>query len=252
MNLSKRIYTWLLPIIIALSSEAQARDIKIFVAKLPAIAESKDKGILIDYIKAMQKVYKEGKITYEVLPFRRSLEMVIAGHGDIHVPILKDPSKTEKELGFAYSESNIWDVIFALYTNKSNKEISAKNVKNYNVETEGSTVQFFQKESLKSSTCIDCSLKRVNSGKIDGFVFAAKECDDIISKNKLNNIERSVFREFEGKFVLHLGPQKDEVDKILTKIVEKTKETGDYQKTIGQINKYYETWKPTKRNLKAH
>ncbi len=222
----------------------KARDLKISVAQLPVISENKDKGVLVEYVKAMQKAYKKGKITYEVVPFNRSIHMVTSGQADIHVPILKIPGKTDAELGYSHSSENIWNVVFALYTHKDRKDITPETAKNFDVETDAAHVPFFN-FAIKSSTCASCSLKRVNNGKTDGFIYASQQCDAIIAGENLKNLKSTKYQTFEGKFVLPMGEKRKEIDKILTDIVKETKANGDYDRTIGKIDSYYRNWKPS-------
>ena len=56
-----------------LVSSIYAKDYTISVGQLPLYSESKDKGILIDVLKAMDEEYKDGKFIIEVYPFGRSI-----------------------------------------------------------------------------------------------------------------------------------------------------------------------------------
>ena len=65
----------------------QARDLKASLPfPLPPLVESSDKGILVDLVKAMAEEYKDGKITWELFPFARSMENVEKGRADFHMP----------------------------------------------------------------------------------------------------------------------------------------------------------------------
>lgn len=64
--------TWLL----ACPTTGLARDYRINVGQLPLYAETKDRGILIDVIKAMDEEYDAGRLTIEVYPFERSIHNV--------------------------------------------------------------------------------------------------------------------------------------------------------------------------------
>lgn len=213
------------------------------LGQLPVIAESNEKGILVDFMKALQKAYPEGQIKFEVVPFKRSLQNAISGNSDFHAPILKDPTKTENDLGFAYSTDNIWDVIFALYTNKSNKNINIHNLNKYKIETDAGHVNFFNFK-VEPSSCIECSLKKVDMGRIDGYIFAAMESDSIIKKNNLKNLRSVAFKTFEGKFVLPLGAKGKRADALLHLAFERTRQNGDFDRILGQIINYYKNWKP--------
>lgn len=220
-----------------------AADLHGTLGYLPVISEDNNKGILVNFLKAMQRAYPEGKISFEVLPFKRSLEGAINGKVDFHAPILKDPNKTPQELGFRYSDANVWNVIFALYTNRQNKEINIDNLSKYRIETDAAHVGFFGFPTIPSS-CIDCSLKKVNAGRIDGYIFAAMESDSVVKRLGLKNVRSVPFRTYEGKFVIPLGKHGAEVNRLLTLIVNRTKQNGDYEKTIGIITRYYKNWRP--------
>ena len=59
-------------------SQAEARDLKASMPYIPILAESKDKGVLIDLLKAMAEEYKDGTITWEVRPPAGAMEMLTA------------------------------------------------------------------------------------------------------------------------------------------------------------------------------
>src|SRR5208282_366233 len=82
-------------------SQVQAKDLKVSLPLIPPLVESKDKGILVDLVKAMADEYKDGKITWDVFPFPRSLENVEKGRADFHMPYIK-PVNPEK-IPFQYS-----------------------------------------------------------------------------------------------------------------------------------------------------
>ena len=48
-----------------LPRRTHAEDLKVSLPFIPPLVESKDKGILIDLLKAMAEEYKDGKITWE-------------------------------------------------------------------------------------------------------------------------------------------------------------------------------------------
>lgn len=244
MKPSLWIFLRVVPVFFILSvSEAGLSDtLKGSLGRLPVLAESKEKGILVDYLKAMQKVYPEGSLKFEVTPLERSIKDVVSGDSDFHAPLLMDPAKSEKEIGLTYSDATIFDVIFVLYTNK-NKNVDKDHLENLNIETDVGASRFFDPK-FKASTCIDCSLKKVDMGRIDGYIFAGLECDQLIANLKLKNVKSAAYRSFKVKFALPAGERGKKVNGILTQIVDKTKANGDFEKILGPINNYYKNWKP--------
>ena len=216
-------------------SQAHARDLKVSLPfPLPPLVESKDKGILVDLVKAMAEEYKDGKITWEVFPFARSMENVEKGRADFHMPQLVNPKIAADKLPFQFSSDTIFRVVFALYTNKNNKEINPKNVGNYKIETDLGVMDFFDFKPVGSPD-IESSLKKVDMGRIDGWIMAMPESDLALKKLGLKNIKRWEYQKYDVRIVLTKGPQGKEVDKILSDIIKKLKANGKYQKIMAPI-----------------
>jgi polar amino acid transport system substrate-binding protein len=226
-----------------LLSPAYARDLKASLPfPLPPLVESKDKGILVDLLKAMAEEYKDGKITWELFPFARSMENVEKGRADFHMPQLVNPKIAPDKLPFQFSSDMIFRVVFALYTNKSNKAINPKNVANYKIETDLGVMDFFDFKPVGSPD-IESSLKKVDMGRIDGWIMAMPESDMALKKAGLKNIKRWEYQKYDVRIVLQKGPQGKEVDKILSDLIKKLKANGKYQKIMAPIlDQKFDDW----------
>ncbi len=224
-------------------SQAHARDLKVSLPfPLPPLVESKDKGILVDLLKAMAEEYKDGKITWELFPFARSMENVEKGKADFHMPQLVNPKISADKLPFQFSSEKIFRVVFALYTNKNNKEINPKNVSNYKIETDLGVMDFFDFKAVGSPD-IEASMKKVDMGRIDGWIFAMPESDMALKKLGLKNIKRWEYQKYDVRIVLPKGPQGKETDKILSELIKKLKANGKYQKIMGPIlDQKFDDW----------
>jgi len=226
-------------------SQAQARDLKVSLPIIPPLVETKDKGILVDLVKAMGEEYKGGKITWDVFPFPRSLENVEKGRADFHIPFIT-PHNPQK-VRFQYSTETIFKVIIALYTNKSNKEINPKNLTKYKIETDEGVKYIFESEipSIVGSPSIESSLQKVDIGRIDAWLMAMPESDMVLKKLALKNIKRWEYGKYDVKAVLPLGDKGKEIDKILTDLIGKLKASGKYQKIMGPIlDQKFDPWQP--------
>jgi polar amino acid transport system substrate-binding protein len=226
-------------------SQAQARDLKASMPfPLAPLVESKDKGILIDLLKAMAEEYKDGKITWELFPFKRSMENVEKGKYDFHMPQLVNPKITADKLPFLFSTEKIFRVVFALYTNKNNKDINPGNASKYKIESDLGTMDFFDFK-VTGSPDIESSLKKVDMGRIDGWIMAMPESDMALKKLGLKNIKRWEFAKYDVRIVLNKSAQGKEVDKILTDLIGKLKANGKYQKIMGPIlDQKFDPWQP--------
>jgi polar amino acid transport system substrate-binding protein len=223
----------------------QARDLKVSLPIIPPLVETKEKGILVDLCKAMAEEYKDGKLTWDVFPFARSLDNVEKGRADFHMPYItpKNPQKVR----FQYSTDTIFKVIIALYTNKNNKEIGPKNVTKYKVETDEGVKYIFESEipNIAGSPSIESSLQKVDLGRIDAWLMAMPESDMALKKLGLKNIKRWEYGKYDVKAVLPLGEKGKEVDKILSGLIKKLKASGKYQQIMGLIlDQKFDPWQP--------
>jgi len=222
--------------------QAQARDLKASLPILPPLVETKDKGILVDLVKAMAEEYKGGKITWDVYPFARSLDNVEKGRADFHMPLLVNPNISPDKLPFQFSSDIIFKVQFVLYTNKNNSKINPSNLSSFNVETDQGHVEFFDFK-VSGSPSIESSLKKVDMGRIDGWIFAMPESDGLLKKAGFKNIKRWKYKSFDVRIVLPKGKEGKETDKILTDLIKKLKTSGKYQKIMGPIlDQKFDDW----------
>lgn len=224
-----------------LSSPISHAKLKASIAQLPVLAESNERGILIDLLKAMRAANK-GQLDYDVVPFNQSLNGTLKGHADFHIPLLKEANSGARGPGFTYSRESLWQVTFALYTNKA-KKIDLQALKQANIETESTHVQFFPE--AKPSQDVADSLARVNSGVLDGFIFAALECDEIIKRNSLSNIESHKYKTFDVKFIVPNGQRGESTEKSVERLIAKIRANGEFDKIMSPITNFYRNWEPT-------
>ncbi len=231
-----------------LTNTIHAKDYIISVGQLPLYSESKDKGILIDILKAMDEEYKEGKFIIEVYPFGRSIDNVIKGKADIHFPTIgkniwsKEDDKYEKKLleqGIRRSSCSLTKTHFALYSNTSKPEIDLTKIDTMKIETDSGHTIFFNK-NMSGTTCLLCSLKKLSVNRIDGLVFASREIDGMIKDGKFKNIRRQNFKIFGSKFILPIGEKGEEIDKLLKSLIEKMIKNGKLAKVAKPYTDYFQ------------
>jgi len=225
-----------------------AKDYKISVGKLPLYSESKDKGILIDILKAMDEEYKEGKFIIEVYPFARSIDNVRTGESDFHFPTIgkniweKEIDNYEKELnnqGLRRSSCSLTKTHFALYTNTNKPELDISKIQDYKIETDIGHTIFFNK-NIQGTTCLPCSVKKLSAGRIDGLVFASREIDFMIKDGNYTNIKRQDFKIFGSKFILPTGKKGEEIDKLLSSLIKKMIKNGKLAKVSKPYTDYFQ------------
>lgn len=230
------------------SSNLIAKDYIISVGKLPIYSESKDKGILIDVLKAMDEEYKDGKFIIEVYPFGRSIGNVINGKADFHFPSIgkniwsRENDQYEKELKkqkIRRSSCSLTKTHFALYSNTSKPKIDITKIKEYKVETDSGHTIFFNK-NIQGTTCLSCSVKKLSANRLDGLVFASREIDFMIKEGGYTNIKRENFKIFGSKFILPVGKKGEEIDALLSSLIQKMIKDGTLEKVAKPYTDYFQ------------
>ncbi len=237
------------PVRLLSSYEVSVRDLKASLAELPVLAETPTQGLLVDLVKSMDKAYKKGNINIQVLPFRRSIRDVVQGRADFHLPILKNPDVSKNSLPYIHSTVTIFHVIFALYTHRDHPvELDDLGKPDIWIETDSAHTELFT-FPIHPSPSLENSLRKLEVRRIDGFIFAAKESDALIQRLKLKNVESRLYKKFEVKIALARGNKSILIDSVLTKIFQAIHNSGDYRRIMGNLNRFYETWTPTKTDF---
>lgn len=208
---------------------------------LPAFSEAVNRGVLVDLVKEMDKEYSGSFIIKEIYPFKRSIHNLLTGKADFHMPMLFDPDVDSEKLAYKHSKETIFHVIFAVYTKKGTI-INHSELDLYNVETDSAHVDLFP-FSVIPSTSIKQSLKKLHTGRIDAFIFAAKETDGVIQSLELSDkINRSFYKKYAVKIALRKNHEGDKLDKILSPIINKLHKSGVLKRLFLSVDSYYKNW----------
>lgn len=249
---SGRVYVFLSIVLFIgfLSGPALSKDLQGSLAYLPDILESPEKGVFVDLVKAIDQEYDGGAIVIQVYPFNRSVDNVVKGKADFHMPMLKNPLIPEKDLPFRYVSVPIGKVVIVLYSRKDNI-ITAEMIEKakgldkfpYKIETDAGVTNFFEFPTIGSSS-IEQSFRKLAKGRIDGFLFAQEESDFTLKKINENNIHREFFKEYDDVIIIPKGPEADEVNKILSDALNKLEASGRLLELHNKIHVPYQDWQP--------
>lgn len=215
--------------------------VKASLAQLPVAAESSDKGVYVDLLEAIKKE-TNAAINIQVVPFARSMNNVTAGKADIHIPLIKSLYQKSQDLPFDFSTATLYRVNFVLYTNKDNP-ISLEQLASSKIETDRAHVDYFPFKTIPSSS-IEGSLKKLESKRIDGFIFADSVTDPVLKNLNLKNINRQLYDKFEVKIIMPKGTQGGELDRFLANAIDTLKKKGTYQKIMAPLDLPYDNWQP--------
>lgn len=219
-----------------LLSTSYCQALKVSLAQMPVYAESLEKGILVDMSKAIAEVSGK-KLELQVVPFKRSMDNVVTKKVAFHAPLIQNPNIDEKTLDYDHSTTTIFHVNFVLYTNK-NKTIDGKNLKKYKIETDAAHTQYFSFPTIASSD-LEASIKKVDAGRIDGFIFADVAIDPIVKNLALKNIKRELHYRFDVKIILPKGGKGGATDKLIIDAHKKLKASGKWDEIMGPLDQPY-------------
>lgn len=223
------------------TSIVMADNYNVSLGNMPIYAESKDKGVLVDLVKEIQKE-SGNNINIKVLPFASSLYMVQKNRSDFHIPLIKNDIVDVDKLPFIYSSETIFHVNFVIYSLK-NKKIDTSNLAQYKIETDRAHVAYFPFKTIASNS-ISASLSKVNKGEIDAFIFADFATDPFLKDEKFKNLSRELYKVFDVKIVLAKNSKSKQIDTMLSTSISNLKQSGKYQEIMGKIDLAYSNWQP--------
>lgn len=189
--------------------------------------------------------------TVEKLPFARCIYMMETNAADIEsliVPIV-DKAKIA-QLKYDYATGEVGKIVFVLYYNK-NKPIKVEDLKSgkakgLKIETDISHVDHFPFAVIGSSS-FEASIKKVDSGAIDGYIFAQPSVDAALRKLGLKNVSRAYYDTFQMKFLIRKGQAGGATDRMLTDGLAKIRANGTYDRIMASYNEgaaEYKDWQP--------
>jgi polar amino acid transport system substrate-binding protein len=227
---------------------ALARDFRLSVGYLPLYAETKDGGILIDIIKAMDEEYRDGRFLVEVYPMERSIDNVAQGKADLHFPTIgarvwaPEDGVYEKLLqqrGLRRSTCSLTKTHFALYRNSAHPELDVARLEEYRIETDEGHQRLFE-TPMQGTTCLSCSVKKLAAGRIDGLVFASREIDHMIREGGVTNVVRQDFKVFGSKFILPNSGEGAATDAVLCDVIGQMVRNGRLADAARRYSEYFE------------
>jgi ABC-type amino acid transport substrate-binding protein len=233
---------------------AGSKDLRLSIAIIPGLAEPPGKGPFVELAQAIAENYTEGKITIELYPFGRAIENVLTGRADLEIPNLQNPDVDASQLPYRYSAFTYGRVDIVVYSNV-NKVITGKMLDEataqhkagkpfpWVIEGVGGLQPNYPFPTVASND-FDASFKKLAAGRIDAFVGAQEECDMVVTALKAKSVHRSEWKHFRDISTLPKGPRGDEVDRLLTPVIEKLARSGRLQQIQSKVHVPYKEWQP--------
>jgi polar amino acid transport system substrate-binding protein len=241
----------------SISSQPTSKDLKCTIAIIPGLAESLDKGAFVDLAKAIAQVYKEdtgGTITLELKPFARSIDDVVTGKSDFHIPNMKNTMIDQSTLPFNSSTKafgNLYQVIYSNIDNKITKKMlddaieAAKKGQPfpYKIEVAGGNEPNYPFVSFPTND-YGQSFKKLETKRIDAILGAQEECDLVVRQLKSKTVFRAEWAHMQDVITIAKNAHGAEVDKIVSACLEKLEASGKLKELYSKIHSPYDDWQP--------
>jgi polar amino acid transport system substrate-binding protein len=190
------------------------------------------------------------KFEVQVVPSSRVAYLVENKQADFGLPLLgvKDPAKTAA-LPYDYATASIYKNAFVLYSSKARPvdvaELKKGNAKGYKIESGGSNPNQYDFTASLSSNA-EGSLKKIDAGSIDGYIYSQITTDGILKSTGLKSIKRQLYNDYELMFILQKGGRGGALDKLILDGMAKIKASGRFDAILGDIIKAakYDDWQP--------
>ena len=129
-----------------------------------------------------------------------------------------------------------------IYENKS-KPLDMSNPKQYKIETDMGHTGVFPFPTIGSGD-IAASLRKVDAGRIDGYIFDELSTDEQLVAGGFKNVHRKLYSWVDACFVLPKGSKGGALDQALTRIMANAKNSQGYKDAYGKLKAMYkgEEW----------
>jgi polar amino acid transport system substrate-binding protein len=196
---------------------------------------------IVDALRIAFAALPDLSVEFMTLPFARSMASVAAGRADLHVPIIRPPSMVG--LDWAATAATVYRVPFVIYTNKA-APIDLHNLGQYRIETDVAHVRYFD-IPVTGGASTESSLRKVDSGRIDGYIFAGNATDPLVEDLGLKNIRRDFYKIFDVCGVLPKDGGGGPIDRLLTAAMQAVHGDPQFQSAIRTVlSGYRGDWQP--------
>ena len=228
-----------------------SKDLVVSLAQLPGLADSANKGALVDLVRAMDEVYTDGNIKIEIYPFRRSISNVLESRADFHLPMFENPFIPASKFPYALTTESLGNSCFVIYSH-NDKQITKKMIDEalskggdfpYKIDSSRGMLGTL-KFPLIGSDSIEQSFKKLDSKRIDALVWGQEEADHVLSQLKLKRIYRVHLYDFKEKILISKGAEGEKIDIILSDAIRKLRKTGKLQELFSKVHQPYKDWQP--------
>lgn len=217
---------------------AHAEDMRFSLPESPPLITSQHSGPLVDLIREMEKENHNGHFVVDgPFPFARSINNVVSGVSDVHMPLLWNSEVKAAPQGFIYSSEPVFQVQFVLYVRRPDANqpaltLEKLNLKAMQIETDRAHTSLFP-FPVSPATSIEGALRKVESGRSDGFLFAMRPTDNVLRQLGFKNIQRIPFRKFYSHAIFQDSEKGRRMEALFSRLLKATKQSGAWKRAMG-------------------
>lgn len=227
------------------TSVSWAEDLTISMAEIPNLTYyDKDYSLAGDFPKLLSlldEYYEDGALILNAYPFARSINNVVAGLADAHVPLIK--ADTKANLNFRHVDETLLDVTFVIYSHRDNPVSKYDDFTKLTVDTVIGHKQFFE-FPVQEVIDFETGLKKVTNKRSDAFIMEQDAVDALIRSHSYNSIHRAHFQTWPSTLIVSKSPRGELVNKLLGRAIINMKSDPRYPTLARRIHTPFEDWQP--------
>jgi hypothetical protein len=173
-----------------------------------------------NFFKQLATNSREIDLSVNYYPYKRSITMLVAGESDFHFPVAY--SDNVLPAGLKFSSFSTYSAEFGIFYRKNlgvemSEEILLLPNSGLKVEAIAPhrSMYFKQFKNIKIAPCGGCGLKKVDSGRIDGFIYEKYAGLKALHQAGIKNLKYKRLKEFPVHFLLRDDDEFEAIDNLL-------------------------------------
>lgn len=229
---------------------AQSNDIKVSIANIPGMADSPEKGVFVEFMKALDEEYTEGRILIEVVPFGRAHRNVATGDADLALPGFILPGTPDAKFPYSWIPEPMGAFTMVIYSPAS-KPLGKKDVDEamarggkfpFVVEAGGGSEAVFP-FPIQANNDLPGALKKVQAKRSDAVLWAS-EGDLVLRELRLKGVHREAFDQYHDVVLVSKTPRGELVKAKIDAAMKRMRASGKLQKVYAKVHPAWEEWQP--------
>ncbi|WP_420415432.1 substrate-binding periplasmic protein [Roseibium sp.] len=224
---------------------ATAEDLKISLAEIPHLSyydkNHKLVGAFPVLLKLLDEHYAAGNFKLTAFPFGRSINNVIVGKADAHVPLINTGSDTEQP--YQYVDEPLLTVTFVIYSHMDKPVSKTADLSQLSIDTVIGHQQFFN-FPIGEVVDFQTGLKKVVNKRIDAFIMEQDAGDSLIRLNGYNTLHRAHFRTWDSSIVVARNGRGAELNAKLSAAIRNLKADPRYKDAAHAVHAPFKEWQP--------